>query len=200
MEDKRKQKLEELFAKLETKGTSPEYIEEYRKIAAEADAAMRGERGSPELVKKLKDRKLPAVDIATLLGISRQGVYHHINGATEQLDQKDRTDIKSLRPFSVPSHQQQCTLYNNITNHIKYALDPTSLKEARLKVLRAWWKTLPENLVIVHDPEQPGNALAQCGGWKVDDRVPTDGDLIVRPHGPVSAEQKRVLSRKIMDT
>ncbi|WP_367138485.1 MULTISPECIES: hypothetical protein [Streptomyces] len=167
----------------------------------EALARLKREGPSPESIKYLRSMKDPltVAQIAKFFGITRQGVYHHIGGKTEQLAQKDRTSIKELRPFTVPSHQQACTLWNNITATIKYALDPTSLSDTRLRVMKNWWRTLDKNLVIVADEEEAGNYLAKCGGWRLDDRVPSDGDMIVRPHTEPTEQQRRVLSWKIIE-
>ncbi|MFE3579108.1 helix-turn-helix domain-containing protein [Streptomyces vinaceus] len=190
------EKREALFEKLKSKGVSSERRKYLRRVAEEG--------ASPEIIKRLRTdmkKEMSVQDIADLFGITRQGVYHHIKGDASQLDQGDRSDLKELRPFTVPTHQQQCSLYNYITAHMKFALnpDPSSFAAVRWRELRNWWATLDEDEVIVHDPAQPGNDLAQCGGWRLEARVPADGDLIVRPHQKPNAQQRKVFSRKVID-
>ncbi|MFF4927427.1 winged helix-turn-helix domain-containing protein [Streptomyces griseofuscus] len=190
------EKREALFEKLKTKGVSPERLRYLRKIADDG--------ASPDIIKRLRTdmkKEMSVQDIADLFGISRQGVYHHIKGDASQLDQGDRGSLKELRPFTVPPHQQQCSLYNYITAHMKYALnpDPANFTPVRWRELTHWWETLDKNEIIVHDPEQPGNEVAQCGGWRLEDREKDDGDLIVRPHGKPSAQQRKVFSRKVIE-
>ncbi|MGW5532508.1 hypothetical protein [Streptomyces xanthochromogenes] len=190
------EKREALFEKLKDKGVSSERRRYLRRVAEEG--------ASPEVIKRLRTdmkKEMSVQDLADLFGISRQGVYHHIKGDASQLDQGDRADLKELRPFTVPGHQQQCSLYNYITAHMKFALnpDPSSFTATRWRELRNWWATLDESEIIVHDPDQPGNDLAQCGGWRLEGRVPADGDLIVRPHGKPTAQQRKVFTRKVID-
>ncbi|MEU3690511.1 hypothetical protein [Streptomyces narbonensis] len=167
----------------------------------QAIARIKADGPSPENIKYLRSMAQPmsVVEIAKLFGITRQGVYFHIGGKTEQLDQKDRTSIQSLRPFKVPSHQQQCTLWNNITSTMKFALDKESVTGRRRITMMNWWKTLDKDLIIVADENEPGNHLAACGGWRLEDREASDGDLIVRPHSEPDEKQKRVLSWKVIE-
>jgi predicted DNA-binding protein YlxM (UPF0122 family) len=188
------EKREALFEKLKAKGVSPERQSYLRKVARDG--------ASPDIIKRLRTdmkKEMSVQDIADLFGISRQGVYHHIKGDSAQLDQADRATLKELRPFVVPAHQQQCSLYNNLTAHMKYALnpDPSEFGKRRWYDLWHWWKSLDAAEIIVHDPEQSANDVAQCGGWRREARVPADGDLIVRPHTEPTKEQQRVLSCKI---
>ncbi|MGW2478622.1 helix-turn-helix domain-containing protein [Streptomyces sp. NPDC001571] len=190
------EKREALFEKLKTKGVSPERLRYLRQVANDG--------ASPEIIKRLRTdmkKEMSVQDIADLFGISRQGVYHHIKGDASQLDQGDRGNLKELRPFTVPPHQQQCSLYNYITAHMKYALnpDPSNFTPVRWRELTHWWGTLDAEEIIVHDPEQPGNDLAQCGGWRLEGRETGDGDLIVRPHGKPTAQQRKVFSRKVIE-
>ncbi|MGW1278480.1 hypothetical protein ACWD4V_16205 [Streptomyces tsukubensis] len=184
------EKREALFLKLGAKGVSPERLAYLRRIVADG--------ASPEIIKRLRtdmQQTMSVQDIADLFGISRQGVYHHIAGEAEQLDQPDRVRIQAVRPFAVESRHQKCTLYNNLTSHIKYMISgPESLSERRARVLVQWWKTLSPRYVLVYDPAETSTALARCGGWRLDDREESDGDLIVRPHGEPTEEQRRVLS------
>ncbi|MEV0443858.1 helix-turn-helix domain-containing protein [Streptomyces spectabilis] len=188
------EKREALFEKLKTKGVSPERLRYLRKIADDG--------ASPDIIKRLRTdmkKEMSVQDIADLFGISRQGVYHHIKGDASQLDQADRTTLKELRPFTVPAHQQQCALYNNITAHMKFALnpDPSAFGKRRWYDLWHWWNSLDPAEIIVHDPDERGNDVAQCGGWRREERVRADADLIVRPHTEPTVEQQKAFSRKV---
>ncbi|MEU9603679.1 hypothetical protein [Streptomyces sp. NPDC048057] len=183
------EKREALFEKLKAKGASAARITSLRRMAVEG--------ASPDSIRRLRTDTptLSVQDIADLFGITRQGVYHHIKGEATQLAQPFRTAIPRIRPFTVADRHRKCQLYNNLTNHIKYVLaGPTGLSDERRDVLLSWWGTLSREYVIVYDPAETGTSLAHCGGWRLDDRVESDGDMVVRPHGTPTEEQRRVLS------
>ncbi|MEU3599636.1 hypothetical protein ABZ714_13060 [Streptomyces sp. NPDC006798] len=191
MKQSAEEKREALFVKLRAKGVSEGRITSLRRMALEG--------ASPDSIRRLRTDtpKLSVQDIADLFGITRQGVYHHINGESAQLDQPFRTSISALRPFKVEDRHRKCQLYNYLTNHIKWVLaGPEGLSDARRNVLLRWWQTLSSESVIVYDPAETGTSLAACGGWRLDDRIKSDGDMIVRPHGEPTEEQRRVLSWK----
>ncbi|MET8684829.1 hypothetical protein ABZV77_11485 [Streptomyces sp. NPDC004732] len=153
---------------------------------------------SPANIKTLRtlDPPMPVAEIARLYGITRQGVYHHIKGDKQQLSQPNKEAVKKLRPFSVPAPQQKCGVYNMLSAQLEYRLDPKGLSAYQTGRLKSWWKNLAvtRNLIIVHDPDQEPNDLARCGGWRYEKRMPTDGDMVVRPHGEVTDEQRKALS------
>ncbi|MFF4298045.1 hypothetical protein ACFY0N_30865 [Streptomyces vinaceus] len=159
---------------------------------------VRREGVSPNGIRELRTmaQPMPVAEIAKLFGISRGGVYFHINGDKRQLGMGSREKARALRPFQVPTAMQKCNQYNQLSAHILYHLDPTALSKTKQLELEGWWRGLRgvRSLILVFDPEQEPNEVAKCGGWAFDERTPEDGSLVVRPHGEITEEQRAALT------
>jgi hypothetical protein len=93
-------------------------------------------------------------------------------------------------PFIVPALMNDSPHNKNLRNHGEFvAAGEKGMSANKLNRLRAFYKKLrDENLVVEFDPTIPPDLSkdrfsrrgSKTGGWRYMDRVPEDGDLLIR--------------------
>lgn len=133
------------------------------------------------IIEELKRKGYNQTQIAEMFDVSRQAVSYHkvVYGGTRTPREivNDHFPFKAPRPFS---QQSPC---RRLRDHGEYmATGGKGMSEAKLKRLRAFYKKLrDENVVVEFDPNIPPTpGVCRDGGFAFRTRLPEDEDLLVR--------------------
>lgn len=136
---------------------------------------------SLSVVEDLKGKGLSQSEIAELFGVTRQYVSwikHTYGGKLTP-----REVVLQSFPFQVSAIQAQTSPYRRLRDHGEYvATGGRGMSEDKLKRLESFWKKLRDgNLVLEYDPDIPPiKGVSNKGGWAFRERLPEDGDLLIR--------------------
>jgi transcriptional regulator with XRE-family HTH domain len=139
------------------------------------------ERLTLAIVEALKNKGLSQSDIARQYGVTRQYVswIKHTYGG--------RLTPRELAlqhfPFQVPVEMGQTSPYRRLRDHSEYiATGGVGMTEDQLQRLRTFYRKLREgNQVLEFDPNIPPiPGVSSNGGWAYWERLPEDGDLLIR--------------------
>jgi transcriptional regulator with XRE-family HTH domain len=139
------------------------------------------ERLTLAIVEALKNSGLSQSDVARQYGVTRQYVSwikHTYGGRLTP-----REAILKEFPFQVPEAQGQTSPYRRLRDHGEYvATGGVGMTEDQLKRLRSFYRKLrEENVVLEFDPNIPPiSGVSNKGGWAYRERLPEDGDLLIR--------------------
>lgn len=136
---------------------------------------------SLSVVEDLKNKGYNQSQIAEMYGVTRQHVSwikHTYGGRLTP-----REIVLQHFPFVVPQALGECSPFKRLRDHGEWvATGGIGMSEDKLKRLRAFWKKLrDENLVVEYDPNIPPTpGVCNRGGWAFRKRLKKDGNLLVR--------------------
>ena len=139
------------------------------------------EKLSLSVVEDLKNKGFNQSEIAEMFGVTRQYVSwikHTYGGRLTP-----REIVLQAWPWTVSAEQSQTSPYRRMRDHGEYiATGGKGMSEDKLKRLRAFYRKLKdENVVLEFDPTIPPiPGVSNKGGWAFRNRLPSDGDLIIR--------------------
>ncbi len=139
------------------------------------------ERLTLAIVEALKNKGLSQSDIARQYGVTRQHVswIKHTYGG--RLTPRERT--MQHFPFKVPTEMGNTSPYKRLRDHGEYvATGGVGMSEDKLQRLRSFYRKLREDSVVLEfDPNIPSvPGISRKGGWAYRERLPEDGDLLIR--------------------
>lgn len=150
---------------------------------------------SLSVVEDLKGKGYSQSEIAEMFGVTRQYVswIKHTYGGTLT----PREVVLRSFPFEVSAIQSQTSPYRRLRDHGEYvATGGKGMSRDKIQRLRSFYKKLrEENLVLEFDPSIPPiKGVSNKGGWAFRDRLPEDGDLLVRDneHANLTDEGKEI--------
>lgn len=153
------------------------------------------EKLSLSVVEDLKNKGFNQSEIAEMFGVTRQFVswIKHTYGG--RLTPKEI--VLQAWPWAVPARQSQASPYRRMRDHGEYiATGGKGMREDQLRRLRNFYRKLrDENLVVEFDPTIPPiPGVSNRGGWAFRDRLPSDGDLIIRvnEYANITEEGRRI--------
>lgn len=138
---------------------------------------------TPEVVRQLLAQGLNQSTVAVRLGVTRQRISQIVNQHNLETARSSRLRLRrDPWPWDVPASQQFSPMSKMLRDHIEYVQKGgEGLSPERLQRLRTLYRNLLQNnLVIEHDPSLPPIEDNKHGGWAYRDRLPSDGDLIIR--------------------
>lgn len=133
------------------------------------------------IVEDLKGKGLSQSEIADIFGVTRQYVSwikHTYGGSLTP-----RELVLRNWPFQVPTIHSQTSPYRRLRDHAEYVQTAgKGMSDDKLKRLRSFYRHMRENnLVLEYDPAIPPTpGVSNKGGWAFRDRLPEDGELLVR--------------------
>lgn len=151
---------------------------------------------SDSVIAKLKESALPPLTAAVVEDLKRQGLNQseiarlynvtraHISWIKTQYggSRTAREEVLRHFPFEV-SAAQQTSPYKRLRDHAEFfATRGKGMSEDKLKRLRSFYQKLrTENTVVEYDPSiPPCLGVSNTGGWAFRERLPEDGDLLIR--------------------
>ncbi|AGY37025.1 repressor [Mycobacterium phage Fredward] len=136
---------------------------------------------SLSIVEDLKGKGYTQSEIAEMYGVTRQYVSwikHQYGGRRTPKEM-----VMDHFPWKVPSVQSHASPYRRLRDHGEYiATGGVGMDEEKLKRLRSFYRKLKDdNVVVEYDPSlPPEKGVSTKGGWAFRQRLPGDGDLIIR--------------------
>jgi len=148
-----------------------------------------------ETIRQLKAQGLNQTQIAEHFGVSRQSVSWH--WTTYNGPKTPRQVVMEAWPFEVPRGMGTAWPSRHLRNHGEYIVTGgKGMTEEKLKRLRGFYKRMRDNnLVIEFDPGiPPEDGVSVHGGWAYRQRVPSDGDLLIRvnEHTHLTEDGKKI--------
>jgi transcriptional regulator with XRE-family HTH domain len=133
------------------------------------------------VVEDLKGKGFSQSEIAEMFGVTRQYVswIKHTYGGSKT----PREIVLEEFPWTVPADLTQASPYRRMRDHGEYvAAGPKAMSQDKLKRLRSFYRKLrDENVVVEFDPAIPPTpGVSNKGGWAFRERLPADGDLLIR--------------------
>ncbi|PND57740.1 Repressor-like immunity protein [Mycobacterium sp. ENV421] len=133
------------------------------------------------VIEDLRRRGYNQSEIADMHGVSRQAVSWHKMTYGGHLT--TRQMVNKAWPWKTTNLHGKSTVYQRLRDHGEYiATRGRGMSEGKLKLLESWWRKLREgNLVVEFDPNfPPEKGVSPYGGFAYRERIPEDGDLIIR--------------------
>jgi hypothetical protein len=152
------------------------------------------EQLSLAVIEDLKGKGFSQSEIAEMFGVTRQAISWwktHYGGKLTP-----REFVLKEFPFQVPG-PMQTSPYKRLRDHGEYvATGGRGMHQDELRRLRSFYQKLrDENLVVEFDPEIPPTpGVSKTGGWAYRNRLPSDGDLLIRDneHANITEEGLRI--------
>lgn len=133
------------------------------------------------VIEDLRRRGYNQTEIADMHGVSRQAVSWHKVTYGGQLT--PRQMVNKAWPWKTTNLHGKSKVYQRLRDHGEYtATRGLGMSEDKIKRLESWWRKLrDENIVVEFDPNlPPEKGLSPYGGFAYRERIPEDGDLIIR--------------------
>ncbi len=133
------------------------------------------------LIEELKRKGYNQSDIARMFDVSRQAVSYH--KVTYNGSRTTREEVGDHFPWTMPVEVGRQSPARRLRDHGEYmATGGKGMSEDKLKRLRAFYKKLKdEDLVLEYNPDfKPVKGFANKGGFRLQPRRPSDGDLLIR--------------------
>jgi hypothetical protein len=144
---------------------------------------------SLSIIESLKAQGHSQSDIARMTGYTRQYISWIVNTYGGSLTERQQV-MREHWPFIVPAHMNDATQNKLLRNHGEYVVTGgKGMSANKIDRLRSFYKKLrDENLVVEFDPTIPpdrsrdraGKMGSMTGGWRYVERVPEDGELLIR--------------------
>ncbi|KAF0847790.1 helix-turn-helix domain-containing protein [Nocardia caishijiensis] len=154
------------------------------------------------IVEALKNKGLSQSEIARQFNVTRQYVswIKHTYGGrltpTEKL-------LREHFPWKCPVVFSQAAPYQRLRNHGEFvATGGNGMAEYKLDRLRGFYGRLREGFVVEFDPDlPPERRVSNKGGWAYRERLPEDGDLLIRvnEHTNLTEEGARIWRLPLVD-
>ncbi len=153
----------------------------------------------PELsladIEYLKGKGYSQSAIARMYGVSRQAISWWIHTYGGKMT--PRQIVLKAWPWKVPAEMSQAAPYRNMRNHGEYiATGGKGMSADKLNRLRSFYRMLrEEDLVVEFDPAIPPTpGVSNKGGWAFRQRLPEDGDLLIRvnEHTNLTEDGRRI--------
>lgn len=166
-------------------------------LIKESVSSGRNERGHiiPEVVYELREAKVSVARIAKEFGVSRNAIYKILNERKDLLAQKHKADMMRLSPWSnVSEEHRKAAPRKYVAYHIEFVLTGgKEMADYKVESLRFFYNKLAGVNVLTYDPDRTESTLGMSGGWDIEPKIPSDGDLIVRTDEELTNEQKSIL-------
>jgi len=133
------------------------------------------------VIEDLRRRGYNQTQIANMHGVSRQAVSWHKMTYGGHLT--TRQVVNKAWPWKTTSPHGKSKVYQRLRDHGEYvATGGSGMSDTKIKLLKSWWRTLRDkNVVVEFDPNlPPEKGISPYGGFAYRERIPEDGDLIIR--------------------
>ncbi|BBY56934.1 hypothetical protein [Mycolicibacterium sarraceniae] len=133
------------------------------------------------VIEDLRRRGYNQSEIADMHGVSRQAVSWHKMTYGGHLT--TRQMVNKAWPWKTTNLHGKSKVYQRLRDHGEYiATGGSGMNETKIKLLESWWRTLRDkNVVVEFDPNlPPEKGISPHGGFAYRERIPEDGDLIIR--------------------
>ncbi len=142
-------------------------------------------KDTPELslavIEDLKGKGYSQSQIARMFGKTRQAVSWHKTYYGGSMT--PREIVLKAWPWNVSAEQTQASPYRRMRDHGEYiATGGKGMSADKLNRLRSFYRKLrEEDSVVEFDPAIPPTpGVSNKGGWAFRQRLPEDGDLLIR--------------------
>jgi transcriptional regulator with XRE-family HTH domain len=133
------------------------------------------------IVEALKNKGLSQSDIAREYGVTRQHVSWIKRTYGGRLS--PRETLLQEFPFKVSAAQGQASPYRRLRDHAEFvATDGVGMSEDKLQRLRTFYRKIRDGKLVLefHPNIPPIRGVSNKGGWAYRQRLPEDGDLLIR--------------------
>lgn len=131
-------------------------------------------------IEALKNQGLNQSEIAEMYDMTRQAVSWVKQTYGGTLTPRERI-LRDHFPWKVPA-EFATGPYRLMRDHAEYfATGGKGMPDKKLSRLRGLYRRLrAKNAVVEFDPNIAPNSFSRKGGWALVDRMPSDGDLLIR--------------------